>query len=106
MRLTVLPWLLWALIIGAVIAFVFHAGEVQAEPLYKAPGEGVEVILHSEECRLDMKNLKRRATWTEGGLVTEGCYGIHPDYPIVLLYFADRSVVILLVQQFQKVSGV
>lgn len=101
-----LPWLLWAFIIGAVIAFVFHAGNVQAEPLYKAKGEGVEIVLHSEDCRIEMKNLKRRATWTEGGVVTEGCYGAHPEYPVILFYFADKSVVILLVQMFEKVRGI
>lgn len=86
-----------ALAVGVVVA--------HAEPLFRVSAEGSTVVLHSEDCKLDVKNLRKRATWTENGVVTEGCYGGHPQWPIVLFYFADKTVVVIPMELFQRVSG-
>jgi hypothetical protein len=77
-----------------------------AAPVYQAEVEGVKIVLTDEPCKLSaVENLQRRATWTEKGKTTEGCYGGHPAFPIVLLYFADKTVVVLLIEMFTQVRG-
>ncbi len=106
-RLTILPWLIWALAIGLAIGGVLYAAKVQAVPLYFAEAEGVRIILTDEDCKLpSISNLKKRATWTENGKTVEGCFGGHPQYPLVLFYFADKTIVVLPVEAFQRVNGV
>ena len=78
-----------------------HAG-----PVYQADVEGVKIVLTDEPCNLPaVSNLQRRATWTEKGKTTEGCFGGHPQFPIVLMYFADKTVVVVPVQMFTQVRG-
>lgn len=106
-RLTILPWLLWAVLIGAAIAGVFYASKVHAAPIYQAEQGGVRVVLTDEDCKLpQVSNLTKRATWTEDGKTFEGCYGGHPMFPIVMAYFSDKSVVALPVEMFVRVTGV
>ena len=79
---------------------------VNAEPLYQAFSEDntVEILLHKEPCALSaIANLPRRATWTEKGKVTEGCFGAMAG--LVLLYFADKTVTVIPSAQFQRVIG-
>lgn len=101
-RLTVLPWFIWALI--AVLAI--WATGAAAAPTYRAEAEGTLIVLTDEDCKLpEIANLKKRATWTEKGKTFEGCYGGHPAYPLVLFYFSDKTVVVLPVEAFAKVTG-
>jgi len=102
-RLTVLPWLIWAFIIVAVI----WATGAFAAPLYKGEGSGITVVLTDEPCRLAaVTNLKHRATWTDKeGKVFEGCWSQHPEFPIVIAYFDDKTVAIFPVEIFERVRG-
>lgn len=78
-----------------------HAG-----PVYQADVEGVKIVLTDEPCQIPaISNLQRRATWTEKGKTTEGCFGGHQQFPIVMLYFADKTVVVVPVQMFTQVRG-
>ena len=76
-----------------------------AAPQFEASGEGVKVVVHSEKCALkEISNLPYRATWTEKGKTTEGCAGPHP-IGVVLFYFADKTIVVVPMQEFVKVTG-
>ena len=80
-----------------------------AEPFAQLePQAGVRIILHDEDCRLRnaVQNLQGRATWEEGGKVFEGCFGLDRERGLVRLYFSDRTVVSVYMQEFQKVSGI
>ena len=104
-RLIVLPWLLWAAFIGFAVGCVFYVSRVEAVPVAEASADGAKIVLTDEDCKLDaISNLKKRATWSEKGRVYEGCYGIHPD-GFVLAYFADKTVVVIPVYLFKRVSG-
>ena len=103
-RNTILPITLWVL----VIACLLWAVKTHAEPVYAAQADnGGGIILYSEPCELKavVANLPRRAVWLEDGKATEGCYGAHPDFPVVVMYFADGTVVVVHRQLFQKMTG-
>jgi hypothetical protein len=77
-----------------------------ATPLFQAEAEGVKIVVYDEPCKIDaVANLKYRATWHEKGKVFEGCVGGHPQFPIVMGYFADKTVVVLPAEMFVKVTG-
>lgn len=66
----------------------------------------VTVVLHKEPCNLpEVTNLKSRATWTENGVMTEGCYGVMPHVDVVAFYFTDKTVAVIPVQLFEKTAG-
>lgn len=92
-------------LIGLLFTTVYYT-EAYAEPMARAEGNGVVVTVYSEKCALkEVVNLPQRATWTENGKTTEGCAGIHP-LGLVLLYFADKTVVPHPMQAFVPVTGV
>lgn len=65
---------------------------------------GVTVRLTDEPCALEaVTNMPNRATWTEAGVVTEGCFGIQGT--LLLAYWADKTVTALPVRAFQRVSA-
>jgi hypothetical protein len=91
-----------AFILGALLVY----GTAKAEPLFRASAEGTTITLYDEPCKLpEVENLKNRATWEEKGKVTEGCYGGHPQFPLVLFYFADKAVTIVPVEVFKRMTG-
>ena len=105
-RLTILPWVLWALLAGIAIGGVLFAGQASAAPLFRAETDGVTITLYDEDCKLSaVSNLKKRATWTEKGKTYEGCVGQHPAYPIFMAYFSDKTFVVLPIEIFSPVSG-
>ena len=81
-------------------SFSAHAG-----PLAEAAAGGIQITLHSEKCaQVAVTNLPGRATWTEGGRVSEGCFAIDRNNGLIVLYFDDRTVVAVPLAAFQKVS--
>jgi hypothetical protein len=98
------------LIVGlGVVCLIVLVGiaTAQAAPLYSAEVEGVRIVLTDEDCKLTaVANLKKRATWTEKGKTFEGCFGIHPQYGVVIAYFSDKHVVLMDPQAFVRVTGV
>ena len=100
--LTVIPWLIWVL----VILMVVMVTKAFAGPIAEGAGDnGAKITLYNDPCKLkEITNLANRATWNEKGKVWEGCFGIHP-YGVVLAYFNDGTVVIMPVDIFKQVSG-
>ena len=105
--MVVVPWIIWALIVGLAVGLVLYVSKIEAAPIYQATTDNAKVILTDEPCRLaEVSNLKKRATWTEKGEVFEGCWGIHQDAGVVLAYFSDKTVVIFPPQMFVPVSSI
>ena len=77
-----------------------------AAPHYAMEADGARIVLTDEPCKLDVENLKFRATWTEKGKTFEGCWGARVDTGVILGYFSDKTVVALPIQAFTKVSGI
>jgi hypothetical protein len=78
-----------------------------AEPRYSAEVDGVKITLHDDKCALPaVANLGRKATWEERGKTFDGCWGGHPQFPVLIFYFADKTVVIVPTEMFKKVTGV
>jgi len=99
-------WEVGMIVLIVVLGLAIFAGKASAEPIYKASAEGTTITLHTADCKMPaVKNLPKRAVWEEGGVKTEGCYGPHPQFPVVVFYFSDRTVVIVPVQLFQRVTG-
>lgn len=56
----------------------------------------MKIVFTDDPCTLaEVKNLPYAATWTENGKVTAGCWGIHPQFHLVMTYWADRTVAII-----------
>lgn len=109
-NLTMLPWLVWALVIVLAIGGALYAGRAVAEPIARASVNNGQVVIlvHSEDCALTnvVSNLPKRATWNEGGKVYEGCVGIQSQAGVAMFYFADdKTVAIVPLQMFQRVVG-
>jgi hypothetical protein len=103
LRERVLFWL------GVVCLFVLGgiATGAYAAPVFQAEADGIKIVVYEEPCKMPaVSNLKYRATWHEKGKVFEGCVGAHPQFPIIMGYFADRTVVALPVEMFVRVTGV
>ena len=87
-----------------VAAIVFFVGAVHAAPIAVSSTPGVTIILTDEPCALKaVRNLSRRATWTEHGTTFEGCWSSARvlGNDVVLGYFSDQSVVVIPVLYFR-----
>ena len=92
-----------AIVVGLVFFFAAHS--VKAAPVAEAGGQGVVITLTDEPCVLKaVSNLKQRATWTENNRLTEGCWATGGG--LVMLYFADLTVLAVPAGVFQRVVGV
>jgi hypothetical protein len=105
-NLTVLPWLVWGVIVGLVIAALFYSARLHADPLFSATAEGVTITLTDEPCAVkEIANLPYRATWVEKDKTFQWCWGPYRELSIVLAYFDDRTIAVIPVQAFVKVVG-
>lgn len=96
----------FACLVFLVMLAATWSTNANALPIFQAEADGIRIVLTDEDCKLTaVENLKKRATWTEKGKTFEGCYGIHPLFPIVMAYFADKTVVVFPNEVFQRVSG-
>ena len=104
--LTIIPWLIWAVIAVGIILAVSIVTKAHAGPIAEGAGDnGAKITLYSEPCALkNVTNLANKATWQEKGKVFQGCFGLHP-YGVVLAYFDDGTVVIMPVDIFREVKG-
>lgn len=100
---TILHWSFWVLLGIALLAVISR--QVKAEPIVAAESEGIRVVIYSDDCQMSdvVSNLPKRATWTDHGKEIEGCAGAFPG-GIVLLYFADKTVVAVPMAMFQRVT--
>lgn len=103
MRLTILPWLVWALIAVTVV----WATKAYSGPRLQATQEGVRVVLYDDPCQLteQIANLPYKATWEEDGKTFQGCWGPRPDMRVMVAYFEDKTVGIIPMGALNRVSG-
>jgi hypothetical protein len=80
---------------------------VCAEPMVKANVQGIEITVYTEDCALKnvVSNLPKRATWVEKGKTFEGCAGA-TQFGVLIFYFNDKTVAVVPVEHFAKVTGV
>lgn len=97
---------LWRVLLLALFfvgLMVVSVASAQEAPIYQAVDGDVTLSLYTSPCRLDgVSNLKLRAVWTETGKAFEGCFGIKGG--IAVFYFEDKSVFILPMSIFKKVT--
>jgi hypothetical protein len=98
--------ILLALICAALAcAIIWQSRPAFPAPVAIANNEGVTITLTDEPCALAaVSNLKYRAIWSEPGTRFDGCFGV--SGPVVILYFDDRTVVVLPVRAFSLAQGV
>jgi hypothetical protein len=103
LRLTVLPWYIWA----ALVVTAIWATSAYAEPRFQVVANGARVVLFDDKCAVSaVTNLPYKATWEEKGKVYQGCWGARPEAGIVMFYFDDRSVGIIPIQELTAIRGV
>jgi hypothetical protein len=84
-----------AILAMAVLTFAFPPKSYGAA-VAGVDFEGVKIVFTDDPCALpEVVNLPYAATWTEKGKVVKGCWGMHPTYPIVLSYWADKTVSVI-----------
>lgn len=96
------------IVMFALISALWAVSEIaHAEPLFFANQGTTSIILFSEPCVLpEVANLPRRAQWIDGAEIFEGCWSITPLAPLVIAYFADKTVATIPTQLFKKAQGV
>jgi hypothetical protein len=96
----------WAVVL---IFLTCWPSAVFAEPWLKASVQGVEIVVHKEDCALKdaVSNLPKRATWFEKGKTFEGCAGAAPHAGVLMFYFLeDKTVAIVPMDAFAKVQAI
>lgn len=106
----IIPWFVWAVVIGLCLAGALWSGKAIAEPMAKASVNNGQVVItiYTEDCTLKnvVTNLPKRATWVEGGKTYEGCAGVQPDAGVAMFYFSgDKTVAVVPLQIFARVIG-
>lgn len=97
-----LAWWIFVAVIAALLSLPLWAA-----PLYEARvNQGAVLItIHSEPCALPVVvGLPKRATWVEGDKTYEGCVGLRPDFGLLVFYFTDRTIGLVPVNAFVKVT--
>lgn len=95
----------WAAVV-VVLGWGLHSGKVFGEPMAVAKEGGIRIVVYTEDCSLkEVKNLPKRATWTENGKTIEGCVGLFGQIGLAMFYFADKTVVPVPMQLFEKVTS-
>lgn len=94
------------LLIAGALALAFLK-PAKADPLVAAEREGIRITVYTEKCEMGgvVTNLPNRATWVENGKTIEGCAQAFPQVGLVLFYFADKTVVPVPLQMFERVLG-
>jgi hypothetical protein len=106
-NLTLIPFLIWAVMIGLTLAGVFYASKALAEPRLLAVDNGVAITLYDDPCELkgEITNLPYKATWTENGKTFEGCWAGRDDVKQVMAYFTDKTVALIPYSVFKRAIG-
>ena len=104
--LTIIPWLVWSLVVLMVIIALSYASQVKAGPIAQAESQGIVITVYTEPCKLPaVSNLPVRATWVESGKTYEGCAAPNPPLGIVIFYFEDKTVAVVPLQLFVPMTG-
>ena len=77
-----------------------------AEPVAAVKRGGIKITLFDSDCTLPaVMSLPFHVEWVEKGKTFAGCWILHPT-DVILMYFVDKTVVILPAQEFKKVSAI
>lgn len=89
-----------------LLALLFVALPAHADIFAVAVHENLRVTLTDEPCALtdQVTNLPKRVIWEDGKQKIEGCFGVIG--PVVVAYFADKTVVAVPVEAFVRASGI
>ena len=91
---------------------IFIAGllfwrNVEAQPVLQAQAKGVVITIYDEKCtHPEASNLPLRATWSQDGKVFDGCAGAFTDFGVVAFWFDDKTVAVVPVQVFKRMTSV
>ena len=95
-------------LIAGLLLFFLLIGAAQAGPRGIVEKGGVKITLYSEACTLTdiVSNLPAKITWEEGDKLTEGCYTIgFPEFGyLVIIYFMDKTVVLMPLMYFKPLT--
>ena len=91
----------------ALAAAMLLSGPAFSEPVARATRGGAVITLHTDPCEQasSITNLPFKAVWVEGQTTFQGCYQAVPELSLVVLWFEDRSVVLLPISALRKVSN-
>ena len=94
------------IIVSALLILVAGAfSHSRAADVAKVSDSDVTITLTDEKCALSsVSNLPYRAYWDESGKHYEGCFAVRKIF--VLLYFDDKSVVVLPAHAFEPLKEV
>lgn len=89
------------IVIAAVLLIIAGAfTHARGAEVAKLTNQGITITLTDEKCTLSaVSNLPYRAKWDEQGKHYEGCFGVLKIF--VILYFDDKSVVVLPAGMFK-----
>lgn len=95
--------LAWWMFAGLVLLAIIVPPALAA-PVAEVNQGGVRVVLTDEKCdQSAVVNLQNRATWTENGKTVEGCFGVGVG-SVIVLYFADKTIAVIPMRLFVRVS--
>jgi hypothetical protein len=103
-QLTVLNKWFWGTVIAVVATFLYCLPAL-AVPMAEASYNHAKIVLTDEACKLSaIKNLPRRAVWTEKGKTFEGCWEVH-QFGFVIAYFDDQTIAVIPADMFKPITG-
>ena len=86
-----------------------YAGRVYAEGApFQAIAGKVTITVYDQPCtHVDqITNLPNRATWQEDGKVFDGCVGVISELGVAMFWFNDRTIAVVPLQMFHKVTAI
>lgn len=93
-----------ALLFGLFL--LVHVVASNAEPIYETTQGNIRLVAYNEPCKLDsVKNLAYRAVWFENGKGIEGCIGARDDLGVAVAYFADKTIAVIPLYAFRRVTA-
>jgi parallel beta-helix repeat protein len=105
-NLTVLPWLVWGVIVGLVIAALFYSVQAARRPAVQHDSRWRHHHAHGRALRGcgDHEPAVPGDVGREGQAF-EGCWAPHRELQVVIAYFDDKTVALIPIQAFVKVVG-
>ena len=89
-----------------VLAALLYSTLVYSFEVARVDIGSTRISLYNEPCAFSsIINLPGRAVWLDKNKIYKGCFGVDQVLGVVVLYFMeDRSITILPLDQFVKVS--
>lgn len=93
-----------ALVFGLIL--LVHVIASYAVPVYETTQGAVRVVVYNDPCKLDaVKNLPVRAVWFENDKEIEGCAGARDDLGVAIIYFADKTIAVIPLFAFRRLTS-